>query len=165
MLSFNFIVDNIGDASSSSTKIEFYRSSNATFNASDDAKLSPEKSIPSICAGSSNGYYSKTLFASDFEYGLSGYWYIIARIKAEDKNTSNNTVAVKVYFNPSRSSFSTATAKTTAPQKNMKVYTFSGVQVIDKTVSSEQEEWETVKSLQPGLYIVKSGDKTYKVKN
>tara|TARA_Y100000588_G_C13744970_1_gene707261 strand:- start:146 stop:643 length:498 start_codon:yes stop_codon:yes gene_type:complete len=165
MLSFNFIVDNIGDASSGSTKIEFYRSSNATFNQSDDAKLSPEISIPSISAGNSGGYYSKTLFASDFEYGLSGNWYIIARIKAEDKNTSNNTVAIKVYFNPSRSSFSTTAEKITDSQKNLKIYNFSGVQIIDKTIRSEQEEWETVKSLQAGLYIVRSGDNTYKVKN
>ncbi|MBI6116279.1 T9SS type A sorting domain-containing protein [Salegentibacter maritimus] len=167
MLTFNFLIDNIGDAQSNATEIEFYRSGNSIFDPNDDAPINKVLSIPAISAGNSDGHFSKTLFVNDFESGLSGYWYVIAKIKADDSNNSNNTVAVRVYFNPSRSSIKfnkNTIQREYTTKKVLQIYNLSGVRVTKDEISSQDEENAIIQNLEHGIYIIKSGENTYKIK-
>lgn len=175
ILSLNLILNNIGAATSNPTQIEFYLSSDSQFSSSSDANLNKTISIPAIGANSTDGFFNQTFYTNtDFTSGLQGYWYIIARIKASDSDDSNNTAAIKVYFNPNRSQLplkpktlkSILTSSENYPTYNMEVYDFSGNKIINDQNLTDDEKNRIISELPKGFYIIKTqGEKTVKIYN
>jgi len=175
ILSLNLIINNIGNAMSSPTQIEFYLSSDSQFSSSSDANLNKTISIPAIGANNTAGFFNQTFYTNtDFTSGLQGYWYIIARIKATDSDDSNNTAAIKVYFNPNRSQLplkpktlkSVLTFSENYPTYNMEVYDFSGNKIINDQNLTDDEKNRIISELPKGFYIIKTqGEKTVKIYN
>lgn len=149
---FDFLIENIGEIESSSTKIEFYLSGNSSFNPEYDANLNKDISLSPIPANSAEPF-SKTIFASDLG-PITGTWYIIAKIKADDADNSNNILPIKISPNY---------AGRPSKPKKLSIYDYSGSEILNQQVESKSEEDEIIQNLEKGMYIIKSGEDTYKV--
>jgi len=71
ILWLNLIINNIAAATSNSTQIGFYLSSDSQFSSSSDANLNKTISIPAIGANSTAGFFNQTFYTiTDFTSGL-----------------------------------------------------------------------------------------------
>ncbi|MDO6674222.1 thrombospondin type 3 repeat-containing protein [Tenacibaculum sp. 1_MG-2023] len=155
------IIDNIGEISSSSTKINFYTSINGKTLDDSDYKLTLRNpiSVPSI---SKNGYTvaSTTIFGDEIKTGkeyddvLYGNYYIIGEIEnINESNVDNNTFVIPIYFKEYMSKTLT----------QLTIYDVNGNKINETTVNNKTEETDVIKSLPEGFYFIDKNGKKSKI--
>ncbi|RKF04078.1 thrombospondin type 3 repeat-containing protein [Tenacibaculum lutimaris] len=155
------IIDNIGEANSSSTKINFYTSINGKTLDDSDYKLTLRNpiNIPSI---SKNGYTvtSTTIFGDEIKIGedyndvLYGNYYIIGEIEnINESNVDNNTFVIPIYFREYMSKTST----------QLTIHDVNGNKINETTVNSKTQEVNIIKSLPEGFYFIDKDGKKSKI--
>lgn len=152
ILTFNMIiVDNIGTANASSSKINFYLSSDTTLD-SNDYKFYNFTSTPSIVQ---NQYVNVayTLFGSDFPYNQAyGNYYILMKVDGDNQlnelNENNNLSIVPIRFRQNINS-----GKLMEETLSSTVYNFQGEEI--KQISDSKLEESEIENLPKGIYIIK----------
>ncbi|GAB1856779.1 hypothetical protein MHTCC0001_16150 [Flavobacteriaceae bacterium MHTCC 0001] len=102
---------------------------------------------------------------------LAFYKYIHVLIDqgTEESNTDNNDKAFSVYISSSKqSSTFTKTKNVTIDDSinnsyNLSIYSFSGALIKSLTISTIEEQKNIIKTLPPGLYIIKTPNETNKI--
>lgn len=83
----DLFVQNLGDASSTSSTVGYYISANSTFESNSDA-LIKTTNIGALGSNSGN-YFSTALFSSDFN-NVSGNFWLLIRVDDDDNNDESN---------------------------------------------------------------------------
>ncbi len=175
------LIDNLGDGRYPfSEKVKFYISKDAKVS-NDDFKFSNEITVPGIPANSQNNYATapgtKLLGSSVGDKLEYGSYYLLIEITPHISETSdtNNVFYVPLDYIPSWTNPGRKIAnqginndfivntKSNDPHP-LTIYNLSGQIIKQQIVADKNEEQAVINSLdKQGLYIVKSGDKTYKV--
>ncbi len=170
-ISMRPVVKNIGNASSSATKLKFYISENKTYESRNDSEIN-EINIPSR---NPNAEYQGSIVnitwfdvnnTSIIQQGSSGY-ILLRIIDQGESDLSNNLIALPIILNRQRNSIGIFPLnRFTSNNKEMSiinVYNIQGMPVTQKNIYTKEDETLLIQSLPKGFYIIKNGDKTYKV--
>lgn len=181
-VNFNdLIIRNIGNSSSSTSKVDFYYSGDSSLNRNSDELLAsiniPNLNINSYYAVDKN-FTGFDIFGSDaYSPVTNGNFFIIIDIDPNNSNTEgtngeqNNILAIPMSFN----SDPTVTSKSVNNKKTVeeiliseedgfiKIYDFYGRLVKQSKSVSKQGESEILEMLPSGIYIVKTKSSTRKV--
>ncbi|WP_428740912.1 thrombospondin type 3 repeat-containing protein [Tenacibaculum sp.] len=161
ILSMNIVIENIGNANSYPTKINFYTSLNGNTLDASDYKLTLQNStsISSINKGSYKTL-STTIFGSEIKTGDSydavhyGNYYIIGEIEnINESNDNNNTFVIPIYFREYMSKTPT----------QLTIHDINGNKIEETTINSKSEETEIIKKLPKGLYFINKDGKKSKI--
>ncbi|WP_103863582.1 thrombospondin type 3 repeat-containing protein [Aquimarina sp. I32.4] len=175
-ISFNRLeIRNIGNKVSNSARIDFYFSFDKKIGSSD--KLVERVTIPSRNPNSSYGIKT-SINGWDFNNNLAnGDYFILVDIDANNTNDEgtegekDNLLAIPIRYQGSIGRNSSILFHSFEKGGNifqeflLSVYNINGILITHKTVTTKEEETALIKSLPKGMYIIKNGDKIYKVNN
>ncbi len=161
-----FRVKNTGDVASNPTKINFYLSSG--YHSTQGLKANNKTlSVGSINPG--EFYINDITFNYNTDFPVDrGYYYLVIDVESDgnEKDNQNNYKSIPVLV---KSTFDQRNINTpdfsNSKQKPYKVFVFSieGLLLLQKVVTTKDEEKVFIESLSQGFYIVKNGKETYKV--
>ena len=151
-------IRNTGNAASNNTTLEFYGSRDTKLD-SGDKNAFRDVTIPSLRPNNVGGG-SVTISASDiiFDTFTPGNYNLLFVIDGKVIGS------VPFRFSATASGFKTLSSlEEKNKPKQLKIFDLTGRIILEKTIESEDDE-ETVKNeLKAGLYIIKSGNKSYKI--
>ena len=100
MANIDVLVQNLGNASSTSTTVGYYISANSTFESNSDTRIKTSN-IGSLSTNSGD-YSSVTLFTYDFN-SVGGNFWLLIRVDDDDdneeSNENNNVFALRFAIN------------------------------------------------------------------
>lgn len=169
-------VKNVGDGSSPATKVTYFLSSNNSLSSS-DYELSATNSVPAINAGSEAGtngisITSSTLLGAGVPFNKIYYVLLVVdnEKKIEEQKEDNNVVSLPFIFKKNSQGGGGGGGPILeellfeATPHTLAIYQISnGKKLVDLDVASAIDEAEQIKRLPQGFYLIKSGDKVYKL--
>ena len=165
----NLEIRNIGNIVSNTSKVNFYISINNELDQNDE--LLSAKDIPFRSVNQSYGV-DLEITGWDIENVdfTTGNQYILIQLDPHNTNNegstgeNDNLLAMPIRYQKSSGNIIYPSGKTFDLTK-LQVFSLSGIKVLEKQVSTKEEENALLNQLPKGLYIVKKGEKTYKVAN